>query len=168
MIRDIKNYKDLKNENQNILNENYELKSKFRDIIKKYNKLTTDHKINYDEETNVESFLEKIFESLQKLNSNYQNVKNELKLLKDSHDIDDLKKQLEEKKVTIKQLQSENISFSDAITKLDNQNIKLKKECVILSNEYKKIVDSIKLKNRIIEKQKHVLDVLQKEVGKKK
>jgi predicted nucleic acid-binding Zn-ribbon protein len=143
------------------------IKNQIKDFINKYNTMISDYKIKYNDEENFGTFFNNLFDSLNRFNQEYQNFKSEYKSIKESSDVSELKKLLEEKKMAIKQLQNENVSFSEAITKLDTNNIKLKKECVILSSEYKKLVESVKLKNKIIEKQKKILEVLQKQVGKR-
>jgi gas vesicle protein len=65
----------------------------------------------------------------------------------------------------IKRLQDENVSFSDAVNKLNEINIKLKKECVLISSEYKKLTESSREKKRVIEKQKKVIELLQSKLG---
>lgn len=142
------------------------IKSEIKEFMHKYNTILSNYKIEYNDE-DLMTFFKNLLDTLKRLNQEYQNLKNEYKSIKESSDVSELKKLLEEKKMVIKQLQNENISFSEAITKLDTNNIKLKKECVILSNEYKKLVESVKLKNKIIEKQKKVLEVLQKQGSKK-
>lgn len=117
------------------------------------------------EEHSIDQFFNELLDKIRRIYNENKNIKQENKHLKESSDIKDLKKEIEDKKNDIKQLQSQNISFSEVITKLDTTNIKLKKECIILSNEYKKLVDSLKSKNTIIEKQKRILEVLQKQVG---
>ncbi|KAK6090834.1 hypothetical protein P3W45_000079 [Vairimorpha bombi] len=139
------------------------IKNQIKDFINKYNTMISDYKIKYNDEENFGTFFNNLFDSLNRFNQEYQNFKSEYKSIKESSDVSELKKLLEEKKMAIKQLQNENVSFSEAITKLDTNNIKLKKECVILSSEYKKLVESVKLKNKIIEKQKKILEVLQKQ-----
>ncbi|WUR02314.1 uncharacterized protein VNE69_01252 [Vairimorpha necatrix] len=122
---------------------------------------------NVMDRLSIDEFFNDLTKKIKDLFKDLQNFKKENESLKNNSEIEDLKKQLEDKKSTIKQLQSQNISFSEVITKVDTTNIKLKKECVILGTEYKKVVDSLKSKNSIIEKQKKLLEVLQTQVGKK-
>jgi hypothetical protein len=65
----------------------------------------------------------------------------------------------------IQKLQDENLTFSDAINKLNERNIRLKKDCVMLNDALKKAVDSSKRKGSTIEKQRRMIEILQSKVG---
>lgn len=61
-----------------------------------------------------------------------------------------------------KELYNENVKLQETINKITEKNIKLKKECLLLSNELGSIRDSNKKKNIVIEKQKRIIDILTK------
>ncbi|KAF7683498.1 hypothetical protein TCON_1298 [Astathelohania contejeani] len=71
----------------------------------------------------------------------------------------------EKNKLIISKLQKENLSFSESINKFTEKNIKLKKDCVLLANEVNKFREANKKKNMIIEKQKRIIDLLQRNIS---
>ncbi|EPR78040.1 hypothetical protein SLOPH_1845, partial [Spraguea lophii 42_110] len=67
-----------------------------------------------------------------------------------------------------KLLSSDNIKLSDNVTMLREKSVELQKENVMLSSELFKYKDIIRDRNKIIERQKKVIEILQGGVGKKK
>lgn len=142
-----------------LLNLKSEISLRIKNFII-YNNSSFDYKIDNDND-NLENLFDQIINNFKIYKNEVEKYKQEIFKIQNDNDLNELKKEINDKKRTIKQLQDENVSFSEAITKIDTTNIKLKKECVIISTEYKKLVEAIKQKNQIIEKQKRVIDVLQ-------
>lgn len=152
-------FQNYKKHFDNLLNFKSEISLRIKNFVVNYNSIF-DSKLE-NENDSLYKLFEQIMDKFKFYKNEIEKYKQNIVKIKNDNDVNELKKEIEDKKRTIKQLQDENVSFSEAITKIDTSNIKLKKECVIISTEYKKLVEAIKQKNLIIEKQKRVIDVLQ-------
>lgn len=150
------------------------ISNKLRDFALVFNGINSSYQIgSKSNESGNSSFrfedgdglLNSIVENFIKINNENNKLNGELNTLKNDKDINSLTKIVESNKKTIKKLQDENVSFSEAVNKLNEINIKLKKECVLISSEYKKLIEINKERKRTIDKQKKVIELLQSKLG---
>lgn len=65
----------------------------------------------------------------------------------------------------VKELQEQNLRLQNEINKLTEKNYKLKKECVLYSNEIGTLKEAYKRKQRTVEKQNKVIELMQNKIG---
>ncbi|KAF9763333.1 hypothetical protein NGRA_1342 [Nosema granulosis] len=167
-----------KNINKDVEDIKINIENKLRDFVLVFNGINSTYQIKLAKEENnkdnsgsplgfdnVDSLFNSVVENFIKINNENNKLSEELDNLKTNRDINTMNKIIENNKKTIKKLQDENVSFSNAVNKLNEINIKLKKECVLISSEYKKLAETNKERKRTIEKQKRVIELLQSKLG---
>ncbi|KAI4291452.1 hypothetical protein PAPHI01_0726 [Pancytospora philotis] len=81
-----------------------------------------------------------------------------------STDVATLTRQIEDHKGAVRRLQAENISFSEAVQKLSEKNIRYKNDLILFNTELKKAFDVIKSKNETVARQRSLINLFQEKM----
>lgn len=128
------------------------------------NHFISGHPINFLDDKEVKRFFARIKDDIKILKDENSELKTQYKELKSQPKESEsrIKKEIEKYEGEMSKLREENTRITGQINKIVEKHVRYKKEMVTLSKDLTKIKDNSKRKSEIIEKQKRIINLLQR------